>query len=64
MFKAIYTIVHNQGITHAAGFHRSVKKAIAIASNEAWSNYTASNYAHCWLHIYKYGRLIHSDWAD
>jgi hypothetical protein len=58
-----YGIITNRiGVNpQGTAMSRSVSKALSAASSKAWDIYessTATNYADCWVQVYKAGRLI------
>jgi hypothetical protein len=62
-FTVRYSILTNSAsaFTRATAMSRSLSKAMARASSEAWDLYArsiATNYADVWVRVYKGGKLI------
>jgi len=62
-FTVRYAIFTNrEGVhPHGRGMSRSLSKAMACASAQAWNQYersTATNWADCWVWVYKGGTLV------
>jgi polyferredoxin len=62
-FTVRYGIITNaEGVCpQGVAMSRSLSKAMAKASSQAWNQYEcsrATNWADCWVRVYKAGRLI------
>jgi hypothetical protein len=62
-FTVRYAIITNaEGVhPHGRAMSRSLSKAMARASSQAWDQYErsrATNWADCWVWVYKGGTLI------
>ena len=62
-FTVEYAIITNAEGVHpyGRGMSRSVSRAMAKASSQAWDQYErsrATNWADCWVRVYKGGKLI------